>query len=162
MNGIKFHGGWVIFLSLFGAFWLQALPLPAGLDLFRPQWPLLVLFYWTLALPHRPVLLYAWLTGIFQDALQSSIFGLHALSYVLIGFLILRLYQRLRFLSLLYQSGVVFVCVLFHLFILLWSYRLNDYSVNSLMYWLAALTSSIAWPMVYLLLRTVQNRVNVV
>jgi rod shape-determining protein MreD len=161
MTSVKQQGGWVILLSLAIAFWLQSIPFFPSIEPFRPHWPLLVLIYWSLALPQRPILLYAWLLGIFQDVLHSSIFGLHALSYLLIAFIIVRFYQRVRFFSLIYQAGVIFVCVLFHLFILLWSYQLSGYSVNAFSYWFPALSSALVWPLVYQLLRTLRQRIKV-
>lgn len=162
MKLIPRHGGWVIFVSLIVAFWLQMAPLPTSIEFVRPHWTLLVLLYWALALPQRPMLFIAWLTGLFHGVMQSSILGLHALSYVLIIYLIVRLYQQLRFLSSLNQAAVVFGCVLFHQFVMLWAYQLDNYPVGSIGYWLPCLTSALMWPLITLFLRSMQGRFNVV
>lgn len=42
-----------IYLSLLAALLLTVIPVPFQVKLFRPDWVLLVLMYWSLALPRR-------------------------------------------------------------------------------------------------------------
>ncbi|RMG27723.1 MAG: rod shape-determining protein MreD, partial [Gammaproteobacteria bacterium] len=71
----------IILLSLFTAWVLSVLPLPEAFRPWRPEWPLLVLVYWSLALPHRVNLGTAWITGLVQDLLVGTLLGQHALAY---------------------------------------------------------------------------------
>ena len=48
---------------------LLVMPLPAAVNLFRPDWPLLVLTYWVLALPHRISIGTAFVFGFLVDVM---------------------------------------------------------------------------------------------
>ncbi|WP_354624397.1 rod shape-determining protein MreD [Psychromonas sp. MME2] len=52
------------FISLIGAIF----PLPLFLNAFRPDWMMLVIFYWVLALPHRVSIFHAFILGVLLDS----------------------------------------------------------------------------------------------
>ena len=49
-----------IFVTLLFAMCLRIVPLPESLALFNPDWVLLVLMYWSMAIPERVGISYAW------------------------------------------------------------------------------------------------------
>ena len=65
MKQIKASGGSVILMSFIAAFILSMLPLPQLLQSIRPEFILIVLIYWCIALPNRIGVGIGWLTGLF-------------------------------------------------------------------------------------------------
>ena len=98
-------------LTFLVAFVLLVVPLPDWLQWARPEWVTLTLIYWCIALPQRVGITIGLLAGLGVDVLEGSLFGQHGLALVVVAFLALILYQRLRVYSLLQQSAVVFVLV---------------------------------------------------
>ena len=72
----------VIVSSLIIALVLQIVPLPIQVDLYRPDWVLVVLSYWCMALPHRVNVGIAFVTGIAVDILVGTTLGIHSLSCI--------------------------------------------------------------------------------
>ncbi|MFT6366423.1 MAG: rod shape-determining protein MreD, partial [Bacteroidia bacterium] len=68
MVGQSQQGLWIICLSFLVAFVFAVIALPQWLLWVRPEWPALVLIYWTIALPHRVGLLTGLCVGVALDA----------------------------------------------------------------------------------------------
>lgn len=157
MNLTEQQGGWVIILSFVVALVLTAIPLPEIFAIARPEWVMLVVIFWSIAVPNRFGLISAWLAGLAQDLLMGNLMGLHALTFALISYITLRLYQRLRISTISRQCFTVFLLSLLNQFILLWIYRATGSSVGGLLFWLPSLTSVIFWPIVFITLRQLQQ-----
>ena len=80
---LRHKGGWVILLSFMLALLLDIIPLPLWVDRFRPDWPALILIYWSMALPHRVGIGSAWVLGLLVDAAKGTLIGQHALALLL-------------------------------------------------------------------------------
>ena len=69
------NGGWVILLSLLVAMMLGVIHLPESWPIwfgwFRPNWLLVVLFFWVIELPQRIGLIAVWCLGLFVDVLST-------------------------------------------------------------------------------------------
>jgi rod shape-determining protein MreD len=100
---------WVVVLSLFFAYLFAIVPLPEWSLNWRPEWVLLFVFYWTMALPYRIGLGFAWLAGLLLDVLEGGMLGLNALTLMLVAYIALSLHQRLRMYTPIQQSGVVLI-----------------------------------------------------
>ncbi len=81
MNQAVRNNTWVVILTLTVALLLDILPMPSIIAPYWPKWVALVLLYWSLALPHRYGLITAWVTGLFVDALEGTLLGLHGLCF---------------------------------------------------------------------------------
>ena len=68
-------------LSIFFALVMALMPLPISAEPFRPDWVLLVLMYWSLAVPHRVNIGWAWITGLIIDLAMGSPLGVNSLTY---------------------------------------------------------------------------------
>lgn len=120
--------------------------------LLRPEWLLLSCLYWAIYSPMRFSVLYAWFSGILLDLLTASSFGKHALALTLCVFLAQSFYQQLRAFPLGQQAIFVVLITVVYRIVIMWI----DGSMGQLQFspwqFAPALTSAIAWPLVYLLL----------
>lgn len=151
------HGAWGIITSFLLAFLLTVLPLPDQIEYARPEWVALVLIYWCMATPERVGPTVGWLVGLLQDALQSSLLGQHALAYALLAYLTIRLHQRMRVFPLWQQALSVMVLLLLSRLVLLWISSLIGRPPADWHYWMAALTGSLIWPLVFVVLRELRR-----
>lgn len=141
---------------------LALMPMSLGLAAWRPDWQLLVLFYWLMAFPHRVNIGTAFLLGIAVDVLLGTTFGIHAAAYSIVAYPIVRHYQRIRHFSLLQQAMLMgFLVALERGLAFAVEHYLNNASILSNYYW-PALSSAVVWPWLYLLLRKTRRRFNMV
>ena len=64
MKLIKKHDSYIIILTIIIALLLSELPLPAAMAPYQPEWVILVLIYWSMALPERIGVGSAWFTTL--------------------------------------------------------------------------------------------------
>ena len=149
---------WVVVLSLFFAYLFAIVPLPEWSLDWRPQWVLLFVFYWTMALPYRIGLGFAWLAGLLLDVLQGGVLGGNALTLMLVAYIALSLHQRLRMYTPIQQSGVVLIVSLLALVLTHWLQVITGQIVaTDFGYLLAALSSAAIWPGLFSLLRSLRR-----
>lgn len=148
----------VIVLSFIAALALTVVPLPDWLAAVRPEWVVLVLIYWCMALPERVGVGVGWMAGLLLDVLRGGLLGQHALSLAVIAYLTLQLYQRLRVFPLWQQAFSVFILVLLHLMLQLWIKGISGQPAGAWGWLLPAFSSMLLWPIVFLLLRNLRRR----
>ena len=85
---------------------MELAPWPAGFQAFKPSWLVLVLLYWSLALPDRVSIGWAFLLGVLWDIVLGSILGVHALVLSFAFYFVSKYYLMLRNLSLWFQSFI--------------------------------------------------------
>lgn len=158
----KRHGGSIIFLSLTVALLLTTLPLPEQLRVMRPDWVLLVLIYWAMALPHRVGVGIGWLMGLINDVLTGMLLGQHALAYCLVIFLTLKLHQRLRLYPLWQQAQSILVLLTLGQLLLLWINGMIGRPIHSWWYWAPSVIGALLWPILFIFLRGLRRAFRVV
>ena len=158
MSLTRHQGGGVIALTFLGAFALAILPLPAALEIYRPEWVTLVLIYWAMALPARVGVAIGWITGLLLDVLRDTLLGQYALALALVAFLTLHLHQRLRVFPLWQQGLSVCVLVMLQGLVVIWIKGLIGQSPGLWAVIAPALTSGLIWPAMYLYLRRLRRR----
>lgn len=136
---------------------LNILPLSNTVKSLNPDWVLLVLIYWTLAVPERTGVFNAWVLGVLVDVLTGRIFGMHGLIYVLVNYACLKLHRRLRQFPLLQQALYVFYCLLTSQTLVFWMENLQGSKGLSWTFWLPVFTGTLCWPLVYTGLRWVRT-----
>ena len=158
-------GLWVIALTFVVAMVLAIVPLPDSvpveLGYLRPQWVVLVLIYWVIALPHRVGIGVAWVVGLIVDVLLGSLLGQHAIAFIIVAYIASSLYQRLRMFSLWQQSMIVFAIIGLNQLIVFWIESIVGFGDWNVWYLLASVVSALLWPSVFLLLRYLRRQFNV-
>lgn len=152
-NIARHHGGATIVISFIFALLLQMIALPDWAVSLRPDWLALVLVYWCIALPERVGVGIGWLTGLILDVANGALLGQNALSLAIVAYLAIRLHQRIRLFPLWQQSVSVLLLITLHLMLVLWIKGSVGQSSETWAYWLPALTSLLAWPLVFTVLR---------
>lgn len=148
----------VIHLSLIVGLVLTILPLPDWAQSYRPNWVALILIYWSMALPKKVGLWFALIVGLFIDSLQGTLLGQHALSLVIIMYLNLNLYQRIRVLSLPHQSLYVFSLLFISQLIVAWIEGIMGRSTSLESFVGAPLVGMLIWPWVFIVLRDIRRK----
>lgn len=146
-----------IFVTLIIAMCGRIVPLPENLALLNPDWVLLVLIYWSLAMPERVGISYAWGFGILTDVLMGRLFGQYALAYSLIIYLVLCFHRRLRQFPLAQQSMFIFGCLLISQLLLFWFENLKSPASLHGTFWLPVLSGTASWFIVYHIMRFVRR-----
>ena len=155
------HGTSIIFASFLIAFMLTAMPLPDWATVWRPAWIVLVLTYWTMALPERIGIGIGWILGLLVDVLHGTLLGFNALGYALLTYIVLKSYQRIRVYSLVQQSLFIGVILFVYSFIGLWIRSLTEVPDINWLYWMSIVTSMFLWPWVFIVLRDIRRKFNV-
>jgi len=154
-------GNRVILASLVVALFLTILPMPEWGEDFRPQWVAMTLIYWSLALPGRVGVFWAWGVGLVLDVTTGTLLGQHALSLSVTAYLAVELHQRIRVFPLLQQAVSVWVLLLVERLLSLWVVGATGQPTPTLWYWLPTLVGMLLWPWVFVLLRDVRRRFGV-
>lgn len=152
------NSGIIIILTLLLALIANIMPMPLGVDPFRPDWVLAVLLYWCIALPSRVNIITAWVMGLLLDILLGSILGVHAAAMALSVFIATVNYQKIRNFSLWQQALIVGVLAALYHLVVFWLQRLLLDVVFLPSYLYPVFTTIILWPWAFLLLRKVRRQ----
>jgi rod shape-determining protein MreD len=144
------------FVALIIAMCLKIAQLPGYLSCFNPDWVLLVLIYWSIAIPERMGVFNAWIVGLIVDVLTGRLLGQQALIYALISFTSLKLHKRLRQYPLLQQALFVFFSLLFSQIMIFWIESINSTADFTLMFWMPVFIGTLLWPFIYTALRFIR------
>lgn len=151
----------IIGLSFITAMMLTILPLPSWAVWLRPEWVMLVVVYWCLALPERISVGIAWVIGLLLDVLLGTLLGQHALALAVVAYFIVKFYPRIRLYPIWQKTLVVFILSVIYLGLLYWVQGLMGILPNSWGFWIPALTTALLWPWVFIILRDLRRKFNV-
>lgn len=145
-----------LWLTIALALFLTLMPLPPALDLLRPYWVALVLIYWALEVKGSVSLGGAFVIGLVLDVFSGSLMGMHALSLVVIVYLVERFRARLRFFPPWQQALSVLGLLANDRIILIWIVALLGEPVPTWEYWLPPMVGMALWPWLFLLIDRVR------
>lgn len=159
---MKFPDALVIWATLLLSLLLTAVRLPQGvpeiLGWLRPEWAAITLLYWVMAVPQQVGMVTAWFLGLLVDSMVGTLLGLHAVAFVLVAFVGLSMYERLRMYSLLQQALIVLVAIGLARLLGFWVDVLTRGASWTPLILLPALTSAAIWPLAFLSLRALRRR----
>ena len=133
-------------LSALVALGLAILPLPTVLDSFRPDFLVLVVFYWCIESPRAGGLGLAFFSGLALDVIQGVVLGQHALALTLMGAWATHLRLRIRVFSVLSQCLTIFALLAGYQFVLFWVDGATGNPVTNFSRWLAPVIGALLWP----------------
>jgi len=148
-----------VVLSFLVAMMLTSLPLPESAIIYRPDWLILVLIYWCMALPERIGIFTGWFLGLTLDVMYGSLLGQNAMAFSIVAYLVNIMYLRVRMFPLWQQSVMVFLLVIVHLAINAWIRGISGQISISWTYWMPALTSALVWPFLFVVLRDIRRQI---
>ncbi|MCF2947357.1 rod shape-determining protein MreD [Paraglaciecola aquimarina] len=147
-----------IALSIIVALVLQIMPMPAIVDLYRPDWVMLVLSYWVLALPNRVNVGVAFFTGLILDILLGTSMGVHSFALCLSIYVLAANYQRLRNYSVWQQSIIIGILNALYNLVVFWLQHLITDIYFLFDYLWPVASSVVMWPWLFWLLRKVRRQ----
>ena len=110
----------LILLTILLGLFLSLITLPLGY--YSPEWILLVLIYWAIAIPSTSKIFLAFLSGFLVDIVLGQVLGISSLFYVILIYVVLRLYNSLRYMTIAQQSFVIFFFIIIKQHLLIWAY----------------------------------------
>ena len=155
MIGLNFL---VIPFTLLIGLMLLILPLPDWAQTYRPDWVALILIYWSMALPKKIGLWFAFFTGLLVDVTQGTLLGQHSMALVMVVFINLNLYQRIRVLSLPRQALYVMVLLIINQIALVLIEGMLQRSTPVMAFFGPPLTGMLMWPWLFILLRDIRRK----
>lgn len=151
-------GQWTLLASLVAVVVLTLMPLPAMAEDARPYWAALVMIYWNLEGGRLRYLGQAFIGGLVLDLLTGSLLGQHALSLLIISYLVERFRFRIRFFPPWQQAAVVMLLLFNDRIVQLWVIGLVGDRWPSWQWWLAPVIGMLIWPWLFLLLDAFRQR----
>lgn len=139
-------------ISLIAALILQIIPITGSIVYWRPQFLLLVVFYWLFYRQSKYGVGFAWLTGLILDMFAGEMLGRYAITFSLCAYFLIVLSKRLQHFGIFHQAALIFFMVLLNQLLVAsisLLYR-ADWSVIFLLG--PALTSALIWPLLALLM----------
>jgi rod shape-determining protein MreD len=145
-------------ISALVALMLAIVPLPFPLDVLRPDFLVLVVFYWSILAPRVGGLALAFVAGLALDVLHGIVLGQHAFALTLMAAWATQVRLRVRVFSMLHQSLTIFAFLTGYQFILFWIDGATGNPVTSLSRWFAPVIGALIWPALAGFLNRVNER----
>lgn len=135
-------------LTLVLALALTAVPLPAPIAPYRPEWVPLILIFWSLLAPQRFSLLTAFWMGLMLDTLSGALLGQHALALVIVIYLTIRFHLRIRVFPVWQLSVTIVLLLALYEFVLFWVDGVAGRTVPLIERWAPLVASTVVWPLI--------------
>lgn len=148
-----------ILITIFAGLLLLLTTLPFGY--YAPEWLLLINIYWAIAIPSNNKLFLAFLSGFLVDIAFAQVLGVTSLLYVILVYIILKLYNSLRYMTVTQQMVVLLFFIIIKQHIFIWINYILSIDSNYLSLITSAFITSIIWPATYYFLRFIRRKFQV-
>ena len=146
----------IILLTLIVGLMLILMMLPLGY--IAPEWILLINIYWALALPSNTKMLLAFLSGFFVDIVLGQPLGISSLSYVIFIYIILALYNSLRYMTVPQQMIMLFFLLIVKQHFFIWTFYMFGLDIDYSSLIIGSFTTAALWPLIYFSLRFARRK----
>ena len=146
----------IILLTLFIGLMLTIMMLPLGY--IAPEWILLINIYWALALPSNTKMLLAFVSGLFVDIVLGHPLGISSLSFVIFVYIILSLYNSLRYMTVPQQMIVLFILLIVKQHFFIWTFYMFGLDIDYSTLIIGSFTTAALWPLIYFSLRFARRK----
>lgn len=153
---------WALLITLGVSWFLTVLPLPDWAAGYRPQWSAVTIIFWITLIPERVGVFWAFGVGLMLDVLTGSLLGQHALSFAVMGYLVVELQQRIALFRAWQQALSIWLILTVERLLSLWVLTATSHPTPSLSYWATTLVSMLLWPWYAALLRSLARRLDLV
>lgn len=160
MSRRRHQPSWIIG-SFVAALALTIVPIPESVQWFRPYWTAMVLIFWCVEAPEQIGIGSGFLVGLMLDLLTGSLLGQHALSLVIIAYIVGRIRLRMRFFPLWQQAMLIFALLLNDRIIYSWVHALSGRGWPDWQVAWAPLVAMLLWPWLFLLLDRVRQQARI-
>ena len=149
----------IILLTLLLGLILTLIMLPLGY--IAPEWLLLMNTYWAIALPSNKKILLAFLSGFFVDIVLGQPLGITSLSYVIFIYIILHLYNSLRYMTITQQMVVIFFLLIIKQHFFVWTFYVFGLNIDYQSLIISSFITGALWPIIYFSLRFIRRKFQV-
>ena len=149
----------IIILTLFLGLMFSMIMLPLGY--IAPEWLLLINIYWAIALPSNNKVFLAFLSGFFVDIVLGQPLGISSLSYVIFIYIILRLYNSLRYMTVTQQMVVIFFLLIVKQHFFIWTFYVFGLNIDYQFLIISSFITGALWPIIYFSLRFTRRKFQV-
>ena len=149
----------IIILTLFLGLIFSLIILPLGY--IAPEWLLLINIYWAIALPSNNKIFLAFLSGFLVDIVLGQPLGISSLSYVIFIYIILNLYNSLRYMTITQQMVVIFFLLLIKQHFFIWTFYVFGLNIDYKSLIISSFMTSALWPAIYFSLRFIRRKFQV-
>jgi rod shape-determining protein MreD len=146
-----------ILLTLVLALLANLLPWAGWSAWIAPDFVALLVLYWCIHEPRKFGFVTAWLLGLMMDIADGSLFGQHALAYVILTYAASFIHRRVQRFSMAPQILHVIPLLLFTDLVVLLVRALAGADFPGLPFFLGSFTGAALWPLLTLLLKLPQR-----
>jgi len=147
-----------IVLTLIFGLMLTIMPLPDGIDAFRPDWLAMLVIFWAMQLPRTWSVGTAWIIGLVLDVSQGTLLGQHSLALCCVAFITVRFHLLMRVFPIPQLTATIFPILATYQFLLFWVNGVAGVNAPLIAYWGPVISGTLLWPIVMAILSGMRYR----